>query len=168
MGCDIHMIAQVKRDGAWKTTQIGVYDGRCYDLFGILAGVRSHNFDPIADPKGIPQDLAILPVDEYDGTVRVTLDGSEEDMSDGDYNDDRASFWLGDHSHSYLTAKEVLAYDWDQLVDNEEYFDDEENLKTDGTPLHEWVSFDDVLTLMRFLSSQHGEDNVRLVFGFDS
>lgn len=33
------------------------YDGRNYELFGVLAGVRSKEFNPIDYPRGLPEDV---------------------------------------------------------------------------------------------------------------
>lgn len=74
------------------------YDGRNYDLFAMLADVRNgygfagmdtgDGFKPISQPKGIPDQSSSA----YEKLV---------DMWDGD-----------GHSHSYLTLKELLEYDW--------------------------------------------------------
>lgn len=74
------------------------YDGRNYDLFGMLANVRNgwgfagcdtgDGFKPIAMPKGVPDDAS----DYY-------LRKVEEWGCDG-------------HSHSWLTIRELLEYDW--------------------------------------------------------
>lgn len=74
------------------------YSSRNYDLFAILADVRngtgfagcitSHGFNPIADNKGIPEDVS----DE----VKELLDWG--------------------YGHSYFNLKELKEYDWDQEV----------------------------------------------------
>jgi len=77
-----------------------LYVGRNYDLFAILADVRNgrgfagvptgEGFNPIAEPKGIPEDAS----PEYKW---------------------EAERWDGDgHSHSYFTVSELLAYNWKQ------------------------------------------------------
>jgi len=77
-------------------------DERCYNTFAILAGVRNgrgfagcktgEGFSPISSPKGIPSDAS------------------------REYRDE-AKRWNGDgHSHSYLTLKELLEYDWQQTT----------------------------------------------------
>lgn len=78
------------------------YDGRNYDLFAILADVRNgrgsggiktgEGFNPIAEPKGLPNDVS--------AEVKK-------------HSDD----WYGDgHSHSYFTVKELKDYDWGQIT----------------------------------------------------
>ena len=41
------------------------YDGRNYELFGILAGVRSNGFDPIDYPRDLPDDVSEEIRDEH-------------------------------------------------------------------------------------------------------
>lgn len=125
MGCDIHMYVEHKQDGVWKSADIWkpdkyfdskyetvqkdiveyedrFYAGRNYDLFAILANVRNgygfagtdtgDGFIPISEPRGLPDDVSELIKDE-----------SEDWGPDG-------------HSHSWLTLKELLEYDWGQVT----------------------------------------------------
>jgi len=129
MGCDIHLYQEQKIDGQWKSTDVWsdkykegrlsvayddmAYHDRNYNLFAILADVRNGRgfagvntgtgFNPIAQPKGLPDDI------------------SEQVHAE-------AVYWHGDgHSHSWLTMREILDYDWNQktmlsgLVDAENY-----------------------------------------------
>ena len=104
MGCDIHDFVEIKVNGKWE--MLGdvfetydrlptrhPYDGRCYSLFALLAGVRGRDILPIAEPKGIPDDASI------------------------DYFEE-CKKWEGDgHSHSYLTLKEIIEYPlWDMEI----------------------------------------------------
>lgn len=138
MGCDIHMYVEKKIDGQWQALQ-GVdalslsyavnrlreacecevsayweervkelsektykflYTDRNYDLFGMLADVRNgtgfagcgtgDGFVPISQPRGLPNDVS-----EY-------VKGESDE-------------WGGDgHSHSWLTVKDLVDYDWTQ------------------------------------------------------
>jgi hypothetical protein len=113
MGCDIHCFVEQKADDRWE--QIGDFlsdwyeegdkyfgeerfkysdspiDCRNYSLFGVLAGVR-RDFTPIADPRGIPEDVSDSIGEDYKG-------------------------WGCDaHTPSWLTVKELLDHDWDQLI----------------------------------------------------
>ena len=113
MGCDIHLYVEVRENGEWKSADRWYnnpeesslteefYDGRNYDLFGILANVRNgrgfagiktgEGFNPISEPRGLPPDVSSL--------VKAVSDR-----------------WNGDgHSHSYFTVAELLAYDWTQV-----------------------------------------------------
>lgn len=66
------------------------YSGRNYNLFSILAGVRTWEEDvAICKPKGIPEDSS------YAYKYECVL-------------------WNGDaHSHSYFTLEELLDVDWE-------------------------------------------------------
>lgn len=62
------------------------YHNRNYELFGILAGVRRSDLPKIAETRGVPADV------------------TAETLS--------AASW--DHTPSWLTVAEVLAYDWNR------------------------------------------------------
>lgn len=125
MGCDIHFYVERREDDRWVTCDRWVEeDGimqvpytehlcseRNYDLFAILANVRNglgfagvetgEGFIPLAMPRGIPEDCC----PEYKRTW-------EE---------------MGEHTPSYCTVAELLAYDWTRetlkrgIVDLSEY-----------------------------------------------
>ena len=116
MGTDIHMIAEVRKNGVWQTILDDIfvewestkfeaqtcvpYSDRNYNLFAILADVRNgtgfaglrtgEKFNPISEPKGYP-----------------------EDISERSYNFLGADW--GHHSASYLTLKEIFDFDWTQI-----------------------------------------------------
>lgn len=131
MGCDIHHYEEVRsEDGDWASVQKLVkneyyeqypdeerpmvldhygYDDprrlwRCYDLFAILANVRNGRgfagcltgagFNSIVEPRGLPDDVSDVIKSESD------------------------SWGMDGHSHSWLTLKEILDYDWDQRTTN--------------------------------------------------
>jgi len=76
----------------------GWYHSRNYNVFAILADVRNnYGFTPIAMPRGIPEDTAII------------------ETHDLPY-DERTYVSFGDHSFSWLLLQEILDYDWDQPV----------------------------------------------------
>lgn len=110
MGCDIHLYAEKRVDGEWVSADAWepnedypeesrrrvevdygkrfYKEGRDYALFGILAGVRCGNREPIAAPRGMPEDAS--------SEVRAECD-----------------VWASDgHTHSWLTVAEIMAYDW--------------------------------------------------------
>lgn len=78
------------------------YSGRNYNLFAILADVRNgrgfagiktgQGFNPIAEPKGIPDDASFY--------TKKFLN----------------SYGADGHSHSYFTLKELKEYDWAQVT----------------------------------------------------
>lgn len=131
MGCDIHLCVEVRRDGQWqrafppkvlqdayladwdsewakKRAPVTWYDMRNYDVFAILGNVRNgygfagvktgDGFVPISDNRGIP--------DNASPEVQAIFSDYSEDRGEND-------IWGGDHSHSWVTLAELLAYDWD-------------------------------------------------------
>lgn len=111
MGCDIHAAIEIKNGHGWEAVTFpnkyfGKYDdepektasldfGRNYDAFAILANVRNgcgfagvdtgDGFIPISEPRGLPDDVS-------ECAVNTAL--------------------TGDHSASFVTLPELLAYDW--------------------------------------------------------
>lgn len=89
MGCDIHLYVEARENGVWVEKKGDFYDGRNYNLFSVLAGVRNrHEIIPICEPRGLPEDV------------------SESVREDECY----------DHSHSWLTLAELMAFDWTQTA----------------------------------------------------
>ena len=124
MGCDIHMIAQVrdKYDHKWKNLPNKVYDWRSYNTFAILADVRNgrgfagiktgEGYQPISQPKGLPEEIDLA--DEGESAKLYEYEW---------YKDEPGKFitrWLGDHSHSYLTLKELEDY-WKEHANSKTY-----------------------------------------------
>jgi len=86
---------------------------RNYNFFAILADVRNgrgfagidtgNGFNPISEPRGLPEDVSIEVKRQFE---HYGVDG---------------------HSHSYITLKELLEYNWDQttihrgVIDEKEY-----------------------------------------------
>lgn len=118
MGCDIHLYVEKREDSRWVTCDSWEtdpkypedrptvpyekmwYRDRHYDLFSILADVRNgrgfagvktgQGFVPILQPRGIPEDACPEYLSEVEG------------------------YGLDVHSHSWLTLREILQYDWQQ------------------------------------------------------
>jgi hypothetical protein len=115
--------AQAKVERNW-------YDDRNYETFAMLADVRNargfagvdtgDGFTPIAQPRGLPLDMSDelrVPANYYAmrecGWANVPDDLP---VTDDDDDDDDRGFWLGDHSFSYFTVRELQAYDWTQTT----------------------------------------------------
>jgi hypothetical protein len=96
MGCDIHAQAERQIDGRWTVIEhLSPFDLRSYGLFAFLAGVRNYSaIPPLAAPRGIPAD-------------------SPGEGEDG---------YLGDHSYSWLSLEELLAFDYDQPLEDRRSF----------------------------------------------
>ena len=92
MGCDIHIrLEKMNKEGEWESIDyykiredwedskkyhpstfpffpVDIYDGRDYELFGILAGVRSSYPNSIVEPRGIPDSANHFVKDEYEAS----------------------------------------------------------------------------------------------------
>ena len=137
MGCDIHGRVQVKRwKGQEKWSDFGeIPRGRNYALFGNLAGVRAYYVDglkTISEPRGYPSDFTFDENDDHEIHHFSATDVPCTQL-----------YWMGDHSHSWLSLDEMLAWDgWDERADV-------------------WLKFLAYLKASDFVE-------VRVVFGFDS
>lgn len=110
------------------------YSGRNYDLFAILADVRNgygfagvktgEGFNPISEPKGLPEDISndVL-------MAEACVIGDKEDEYDLEtlkgWVKRGYSKWIVEnesctnpdaHSASWLTVKELLDYNWNQVT----------------------------------------------------
>ena len=146
MGTDIHMACEVRRNGKWELVTDRMfrncwyrpdseyswakeeytnipYSNRCYNLFAILADVRNgygfagcktgDTFNPISMPKGYPEDMC----DE----LKRDIDRYADYNSLAGISAVRAGILSDEHSASWLTLKELLDYDWDQMHRNYGY-----------------------------------------------
>ena len=60
MGCDIHLIREIKIAGVWHCYSATTVE-RNYPLFAKMAGVRNRDkIIPITEPKGIPYDMSAV------------------------------------------------------------------------------------------------------------
>lgn len=136
MGADIHSIGQIKKDGKWTTkiARVGG-DNRDYDTFAVLADVRNgrgfggvatgEGWPVFAEPKGLPDDIiyfddvenedsdegekvAFVSAEEaMQGSPRVKLEEPYYYSFDKDKKDPTYYLWLGEHSFSHFTLKEL-------------------------------------------------------------
>jgi hypothetical protein len=118
MGTDIHGRLQYRyRPDSPYIDAGAMEDDRNYRVFAMLAGVRNgfgfagietHTpLQPISEPRGLPADAEI---EDGDSIIVMADGGGEEDI--------RTRHWLGDHSHSWLTLREILDWNgWDSSLD---------------------------------------------------
>lgn len=116
MGCDIHGVFQKRTADGWQDVPTTYEEGRHYFLFAVLAGVRNgfgfagiptHTpVVPIAEPRGLPDDFAVEGCDTHTVSGVEILGWRTKYRSE----DEPLEIWMGDHSHSWLTADEILAY----------------------------------------------------------
>ena len=143
MGCDIHSFAIDGNgepiDGVWSDDEYGdgrPFGWRNYGVFGFLADVRNYSeAPPISDQRGLP--------DDFKRYMR-----NRDSLNQ--YTD------IGDHSFSWLSVAELLAFDYDVIFDD---------MRSDvRVTIREFLGddfFNDLAELQRI-----GAD--RVVFGFDS
>lgn len=128
MGCDIHAVFQKKTpEGCVDVRSMWPQD-RSYRLFGWLAEVRGDG-PPIVERRGLPDDFSL------------------------EHGEDHNGEWMGNHSHSWLLASEILEAPLPEIKPSEQVW---------GLG----KIFHDFLREIRRLQALHGE--VRMVFGFDS
>lgn len=116
MGTDVHAVWQASKDGRWVDIESKWEQDRHYLLFSWLANVRNGfglagvpTYDPvrpIAEPRGLPDDFDH---DEEDHpTILEAIDlRSREWMEEEEKA--RPMIWMGDHTHSWLSADEILS-----------------------------------------------------------
>lgn len=121
MGTDIHMSIYTREgpDAPWVYKTNADLD-RQYRVFAVLAGVRNGTgfagckigepVTPIAEPRGIPDDLQV----SYYALLEA-LGGDAQDLHEQGFAE-MGAFFGHVHTPSWLTLDEVLSYDWDQTV----------------------------------------------------
>lgn len=118
MGTDIHGVFQ-RRDhesGKWLDIASKFEYNRHYQLFAVLAGVRNgYGFagcptgeavKPIAEPRGLPSDFAM----NDDAHPLDSFDAMQESRKPYHTPGEPLETWMGDHSHSWLSAAEILTW----------------------------------------------------------
>jgi hypothetical protein len=115
MGCDIHLWYERKTSNGWEDVSVpvdewkaGPLDHRSYSTFGFLADVRNYSaITPISEPRGWPDDFRHSRANKL----------QEEDDRWWGSSDDNYMFDEY-HTHAWLSIEELLAYDYDQLVED--------------------------------------------------
>lgn len=180
MGCDIHLYVEYRSDNTspwnfwerqlvlctWCDTNkkfspnapcydcLGttfackeVYTDRNYRLFSILAGVRQYyeGLTPISAPKGQPPDCSVR--------TRQELENA-------------------DHTFSWFTVAELNAVDWlgKRIFQDSEWNGYREVFRPVELSFAEMAEtfYTETLPLLNELAKTHGDENVRIVFGFDN
>jgi len=173
MGCDIHSFAEVRRNNKWEIVKEhfsldefnrkyynkekgdNPFDWRSYSMFGFLAGVRNYSCcEPISESKGIPEDVCEEIKEEYER-------------------------WDSDaHSASYLTLRELIEFDYNQILWDRRITREESPNCFNGAALAnegegKMITYREHLgeSFFKHLEelNQLGElDDVRIVFWFDN
>lgn len=117
MGTDIHGVFQKRAGAEWIDIPTEYDFGRHYQLFAVLADVRNgfgfagiHTgkpIEPIAEPRGLPDDFH---VDDHDEHPLASVDMMAPWRRAAYARGEPISVWMGDHSFSWLSADEMLAW----------------------------------------------------------
>jgi len=150
MGCDIHLWVETFDGSTWKFAnphricEVGgepsiwweePYVERNYYLFALLADVRNYGsakIRPISPPKGIPPDVSEI-------GLRICRERGPEG-----------------HSHSWLSASELISYDWSQRSVTQEG-------RSEGEVCRDFMD-----RFLPTLNNYGGIERVREVFFFDN
>lgn len=154
MGCDIHTFVEVRREGRWQHEPFHPFSGRNYGVFGWLAGVRNYSqVGPLAEPKGLPGDVSF----------RLRAESDDWD--------------LNGHSHSWFTLAELLAVDYEAVIEDRRVarqtsancFDGGCTAEPGGgetMPLRDFLG-PDFMRDLEMLKHYGAPEAVRVVFWFD-
>ncbi len=119
MGTDIHGVFQSydSESKQWRDVPSNYEQDRHYQLFAVLADVRNgYGFagittgeivKPIAERRGFPLDFLIVDEDQHPVELTAHIDPRRRQYRDPE---DDLSVWMGDHSHSWLSGEEMLAW----------------------------------------------------------
>ena len=117
MGTDIHGVFQKHDAGKWVDVPHNYDEQRHYQLFAVLAGVRNGRgfagirtgepVTPISEPRGYPSDFELAEDDDHPiKTIEIMSPRRQKWHAE----DDPLGIWMGEHSHSWLTSTEMLAW----------------------------------------------------------
>lgn len=121
MGTDIHGVFQRydEKTSSWEFISSEYDEDRHYQLFAVLAGVRNGRgfagvptgeaVQPIAELRGLPEDLLLEEEDSIEPVLLIPREFICERRRKW-YAEPFVEYWLGDHSHSWLTGEEMLEY----------------------------------------------------------
>ncbi len=122
MGTDIHGVFQKRTQTGWEDISSDYDQDRHYQLFAVLADVRNgYGFaglptgeviTPISRPRGLPADFLM----EGENHPIQELAHMDPRRREWQTSNDPMAIWMGDHSHSWLTGEEMLAWTKTTLV----------------------------------------------------
>ena len=114
MGTDIHGVLQAKIGGEWKDIANPFSEDRHYMLFAWLGNVRNgfgfagspthEPLEPLSDCRGFPEDFEVNGEEHPIDNIDVMAEWSRNYVEEGK----PLEVWMGDHSFSWVSSKEVL------------------------------------------------------------
>lgn len=152
MGCDIHTQVERKVRGKWEMGNgkweiipgLVPFDWRAYGMFGFLADVRNYSaIPPIAPQRGLPDDVV---------------------------DNENAENYLGDHSYSWLSVAELLAFNYDEPVEDRRVTRNHDGGCTAEPGGGRMTTYREFLgeAFFMYLEKLKEAGAERVVFGFDS
>jgi hypothetical protein len=115
MGTDIHGVWQKKTEVGWEDVPSLYEQERHYALFAWLGNVRNGFWfsgvlthapiEPLTDGRGYPEGFEVNDDDDHPISSLKILDPRRRRYHD---ETDQMVVRMGDHSHSWLTAEEIL------------------------------------------------------------
>lgn len=134
MGADIHSFVEIRKDGKWELFDGEVFEDygdsrtsepfgrRSYSVFGFLADVRNYSHCPvICDPKGLPDDSEWLNQPSKYAYETNPMNGEVIPYSERETNKQNIINDMNYHSHSWLTLKELLDFDYSKTLEDRRY-----------------------------------------------
>lgn len=157
MGCDIHTTTEVRTPSGWQAVLIDkpIFDWRSYRIYGFLANVRNYSEVPAQWPdRPWPEDASA-------GALEMR------------------ERWNGDaHSPSFVTLAELIAFNYDQPVEDRRItvqtgpnsWDGGATAKPGGGKMTTFRQFLDgaYFTELDRLKTLGKPDDVRVLFFFDN
>lgn len=105
MGTDLFGFVERKLGDSWVKVDYDLFPIRNYSVYAFLADVRNYDHcEPISEPRGLPEDSPYLNETYDDGWYMTTR---RSDLLEGDY-----------FCRTWLTLKELLAFDYDKVFWN--------------------------------------------------
>jgi hypothetical protein len=179
MGCDIHSILEERVNGKWGVADANFptwrpgeftsepFGNRSYSTFAFIADVRNYSKIPLnfgEMPRGIPDDSPYSRTNAKH--TEYGFGGYPYDVYDTPWNGDN-------HSHSYLTLRELVDFDYDSMVEDRRCIRNGNGGSTCEPGEGEMMTYREYLgegffTDLEILKTVGEVDNVRIVFWFDN
>lgn len=159
--CNVSTRAQKRIEGIWTDIDVRpVFQDSGYALFGFLANVRNYSaVPPLSQPRGLPEGFDIPTTDEIEDSWE-----NEGTLAKG---------YLGDHSFSWMLIDELLAFDYDQPVEDRRIAQKIGNIINHGLTAEpgagRMTNYRDLLGVRFFADLRELQEcgAERVVFGFD-
>lgn len=174
MGTDIHsFVERWEPDVGWQWLKGELFDndgfdepwepitGRCYHLFGFLAGVRDGGVRQIHARRGLPWDLS--------PELRTEFGSFPDDCTHQEGSPCMPCLYETYHSHSWATGAELIAFDYGKPM--RAYPETMGGVLVDAggpTTVGEYIGLRYVQRFHEIAALAENPAHVRMVYAFDS